>query len=490
MIVNKAIMFRGNINTALGTNETDEGLLCTHANINIWAKYKPVRHSETGELTLSQRQSVNFGLLFDTFLKIRLKQAWDTGILPYHEGDTAWVQYLKPRGISQPEWYRILDFDGYQSDAPMPFSLSDQDGIASNNKVSGTRNYAWAFFDDNALGGNALNYQEMTAKDGSTVYQMSQMYPGVAMFVTAPEYAFNPYVCVGVGIAKVGNSYMKLQSLHAVRQDEIDSDGFPQSSLGKIWFEYDINPSDLPAMFEDYNNNPCKRSTLYLRPLLSPVDGSHIAWDGTHTDSVTKFLPLRTLSDIVNNVRIDIRNQIFIYCDIRCNGTGFKDGDYWFDYTFNLRIGNTYAWDPVGAIQKVFTITNLQIRMYPTLEDYENDPCDGYVDSSLYACDRELENLTDKASTPLYQWQLDPWYSSGSYPTNTWRNNFAHYDTQKYTLQLTQHQRVAGNPFERYNYFRVLAIGYSAGWSPSVVPVIQNGRWNDNIIEFTGIEPS
>lgn len=65
-IVNSVIIRRpvsfADVNTVLGTSHTDLGLLCKDSHINMWAKYKPVKHSATGLLTDAQRKNVNYGI--------------------------------------------------------------------------------------------------------------------------------------------------------------------------------------------------------------------------------------------------------------------------------------------------------------------------------------------------------------------------------------------------------------------------------------------
>lgn len=50
------------VQMALATSECDLGSLCTHININMWAKYKPVKHNGLGLLTDQQRKLVNYGI--------------------------------------------------------------------------------------------------------------------------------------------------------------------------------------------------------------------------------------------------------------------------------------------------------------------------------------------------------------------------------------------------------------------------------------------
>ena len=91
---------------------------CTNANINKWSKYKPVRHSSTAKLTEPERVFVNHG--FD------LQGAHSMDIVTLvNKASTNddWV-YLKPRGSSYNERYRLADFDKYNSNAGTMFSYA------------------------------------------------------------------------------------------------------------------------------------------------------------------------------------------------------------------------------------------------------------------------------------------------------------------------------------------------------------------------------
>ena len=104
--------------------------ICAASSINIWAKYKAIRHWFTGPLTLAQRQAANYGFdlsdnggassneLATVFAHARTSQG-------------AWT-YLRPRGAvghgtnpgGSDEWFRILDWNGYNHHALAPYDTS------------------------------------------------------------------------------------------------------------------------------------------------------------------------------------------------------------------------------------------------------------------------------------------------------------------------------------------------------------------------------
>lgn len=82
----------------LGTNENDLGRLCTHLNINKWAKYKPVIHPSTGILTAEQLKSTSYGI------------------------GSADGTYARPTGGANSP-FRLSDFIGYNHDAKPPVGV-------------------------------------------------------------------------------------------------------------------------------------------------------------------------------------------------------------------------------------------------------------------------------------------------------------------------------------------------------------------------------
>lgn len=163
------------VQRALGTSECDEGSLCTHDNINKWARYKPERADGQQPLTYGDaqiarsRKGNNFGLAVP-YCHYDAQRVWYEYVLNGMVADVlagnfdAW-EYLKPRGIVNNirEFYRITDFvrlptdqtdplygtnyaKGYNQQALVPFvSWLDmtgvtlrQDGIYEINKQVST----------------------------------------------------------------------------------------------------------------------------------------------------------------------------------------------------------------------------------------------------------------------------------------------------------------------------------------------------------------
>ena len=95
----------------------DIGTLCTSDNIKIYAKYKPIRSNTLGILTDIERQNRRYGIRCNTNINRSLAVQ-----------DPYW-HWEKPRGANYydsetgttvNEWYRLLDFDGYNHKAISP----------------------------------------------------------------------------------------------------------------------------------------------------------------------------------------------------------------------------------------------------------------------------------------------------------------------------------------------------------------------------------
>ena len=113
--------------------------LCTHNNINKWAKYKPVSYNTPANLTVAQRQSVNYGI---TNIPVwsgngavnKMGNFWfgvdtsDTNLPNCGRVQTGYWWYQRPTGgASSP--YRELDFNNYKHDVQAPIGGSSQSTV-------------------------------------------------------------------------------------------------------------------------------------------------------------------------------------------------------------------------------------------------------------------------------------------------------------------------------------------------------------------------
>ena len=101
----------------LTVDTRDVGTLCQAAG-NKWSKYKPVRFGNPLNVTDWWRDASGY-------CGLDIKQ-YTTMALMYTalRGGVAQWDYLKPRGLVSMEYFRLLDFVGYDVDATPPYSIT------------------------------------------------------------------------------------------------------------------------------------------------------------------------------------------------------------------------------------------------------------------------------------------------------------------------------------------------------------------------------
>lgn len=111
------------VNYVLGSNKTDLGQLCKLSNINKWARFKPVRHSTKGVITITQRHNAGYGFYGNDGIPFvtdasRLMNNMVYTIIQAKEmggSQTYWI-YSKPAGGNNTP-YRLSDFVAKPNDA-------------------------------------------------------------------------------------------------------------------------------------------------------------------------------------------------------------------------------------------------------------------------------------------------------------------------------------------------------------------------------------
>lgn len=111
------------VNYVLGTSHTDLALLCKDSHINKWARFKPVRHSTKGIITISQRYNAWYGFNGNNGIPYitdasRLMNNMVYTIIQAKEmagSQTYWI-YNKPSGGDNTP-YRLSDFIAKPNDA-------------------------------------------------------------------------------------------------------------------------------------------------------------------------------------------------------------------------------------------------------------------------------------------------------------------------------------------------------------------------------------
>lgn len=105
------------IQTVLGDSHKDIGGLITYGDINIWAKYKPVRLNSLTHPNANWWKSDNCGL--NPYEQQNYANL--TTVIESSDPLNGWT-YYRPLGASAPtpSWFRFMDFDGYNHNADAP----------------------------------------------------------------------------------------------------------------------------------------------------------------------------------------------------------------------------------------------------------------------------------------------------------------------------------------------------------------------------------
>lgn len=113
--------------SALGESKEDLGTLCTSDKINRWAKFKPYRINQPGDITDTQRKYINFGLIMPTIYNSKAEL-----IAGLRNNGGSWG-YDRPTDVDR---QRLTDFDGYNHNSIPPFgTIESQDILLSSGPV-------------------------------------------------------------------------------------------------------------------------------------------------------------------------------------------------------------------------------------------------------------------------------------------------------------------------------------------------------------------
>lgn len=129
------------VGTTLGVYTRDVGSLCTSPNVNKWSKWKPVDFNKTSGLTLSDLQSINFGVSIVTEYLSPINLRDQLVSLGYD-----CVYNLPTGGELSP--YRLGDFRNYYHDAVIPGGTSnsgDDVVIQKGSASEGNKSYYYDY---------------------------------------------------------------------------------------------------------------------------------------------------------------------------------------------------------------------------------------------------------------------------------------------------------------------------------------------------------
>lgn len=107
----------------LGVSSQDLGTLCTSSQINMWAKYKPVKRNSYSELTEDERKGVGYGVKATT-IDVDSASGRQDALNNAVAGNTGWYHEKPVNNTGGGNQYRLIDFNGYNDNAVNPFTFS------------------------------------------------------------------------------------------------------------------------------------------------------------------------------------------------------------------------------------------------------------------------------------------------------------------------------------------------------------------------------
>ena len=134
----------GDIQTVLGSSKNDIGGLIVNGAINKWSKAKPLRDSNPG-FNIAYAGHENGGTVHGFAALVNptdgiIIDGDITAVVEKYDSPAVHAslwEYLKPRGIASSEWFRFLDFNGYNHNALCPVrSFSGQGSYAVGDTVT------------------------------------------------------------------------------------------------------------------------------------------------------------------------------------------------------------------------------------------------------------------------------------------------------------------------------------------------------------------
>lgn len=209
-VISRPVNVIDDVAYVLGENSGDVGTLCTSNIINKWSKNKPIRYYDyvnnvktvhPGTLTDAQRKGTSDDQSAGIYYGLKLsgtQAGQDTSTWPNLHGST--FEYQKPRGASQKELYRILDFTGYcHSAVPNPygsFGGTEESAVGYFNNANGITGITVQYSGTNSTGVDLSDILLGTSETRTTV--LSQTYPciiigkGNTHYITALGFEGDP----------------------------------------------------------------------------------------------------------------------------------------------------------------------------------------------------------------------------------------------------------------------------------------------------------
>ena len=116
-VISRPVNVIDDVAYVLGESSGDVGTLCTSSRINMWSKFKPVRNASKGVSTkaetLNIMKAAGYGFIMAD--GVALNSVNYTQLINYARTNRGKWLYGAPRGAGNNEWFRLLDFEGYNA---------------------------------------------------------------------------------------------------------------------------------------------------------------------------------------------------------------------------------------------------------------------------------------------------------------------------------------------------------------------------------------
>ena len=145
--------------------------------INRWAKKKPLAAGNVGGYTDAQAKAINYGLYVPYYTTFRdmvrdIRRGVWSGAANFDSSKTPWTN----GGLGAGDWARLLDFNGYQHNAPQPVAQ-----IFARNTIVGLGRTPEYEADLAAYNAEYLTLADMGFTINGTDYRGNNMYVGMAV---------------------------------------------------------------------------------------------------------------------------------------------------------------------------------------------------------------------------------------------------------------------------------------------------------------------
>lgn len=168
------------VQRALGTSANDVGNLCVRTNINMWARYKPIKYQKIAQLTSTEWNNARHGVYRSSSLPL-----FNTNGRLNHD---VWT-YDRPTGGSASP-YRLTDFNRYYHVAPCPVKLIFSTDILTILNTSDQNIISFAFTFEQGI--------SMWRSDDCCLYMRDIFYNSTSL---------NRYLTVGI-VHYITNNYV------------------------------------------------------------------------------------------------------------------------------------------------------------------------------------------------------------------------------------------------------------------------------------------